>query len=326
MNSEPHHHRTSRPRGESIDVTEQSEQKVNKVFILTTATMFLEIAAGAIFGSMALLADGWHMFTHSAAFAITLFAYAYARKHKDNPAFAFGTGKVSALGGFASAVALAVVALFMIMESLERLVVPHDIQFNEAIGVAIIGLAVNLASVFLLHDHSHSHSHSHPHDHSNAHSHEHNHAHHHTHDHNLKAAYFHVLADTLTSILAIIALLAGKHMGWIWLDAVMGIVGAVVIARWAFNLVKESSGALLDRTPSNELFADIRERIAENQGDNLIDLRLWQITTNQTVAILYIQSETQTDPNFYKNLLSDLKLSHITVELHVSQPTPERIP
>ena len=208
------------------------------VLVLTAATMIAEIAAGTAFGSMALLADGWHMATHVAAFAITIFAYQYARNHKDNPQYAYGTGKVSVLGGFASAVALAVVALMMAIESIMRLIMPQNILFNEAIWVAIVGLIVNVVCVFMLHDHDHGHSHDH--------THEHEHSHHH--DHNLRAAYFHVLADTFTSILAIGALLFGKYFGWIWMDAVMGIVGAAVIAKWSYGLLSHSSRILLDQS------------------------------------------------------------------------------
>lgn len=194
----------------SID-TKSSEKKVNIVFAITTITMVIEIVAGTWFGSMALLADGWHMFTHSAAFAVSIFVYWYARKHQNDPAYSFGTGKVNTLGGFASAIALGTVALMMLIESITRLFSPQGIQFEEAIFVAIIGLIVNIVSAFLLHDDHHHdiHQHDHKHEHGS-----HNHKHHH--DHNLKAAYFHVLADTLTSLLAIVALVLGKYFNWIW--------------------------------------------------------------------------------------------------------------
>lgn len=315
-NALPPHHAESQIENH----TQHSEQKVSKVFILTTVTMFIEIIAGVVFGSMALLADGWHMFTHSAAFAIALFAYSYARKHKNNPGFAFGTGKVTSLGGFASAVALAVVALFMAMESVERLVVPHTIHFNEAIWVAILGLGVNVASVFLLHDHGHGHSHGHGHGHGH-HEHNHDHSNSHKNDHNLKAAYFHVLADTLTSVLAIVALVAGKHLGWVWMDALMGIVGAAVISKWAYNLLKESSGPLLDRTPSCDTADQIKALIEHNSTDKLIALRIWRVTANESGVIVTIASENQSDPNFYKQRFETLKLAHVTIELH---PLPKQ--
>jgi len=187
---------------------EKGEQRTQYVLILTAITMVVEIIAGSIYGSMALLADGWHMGTHVAAFMIALFAYRYARKHANNPAYAFGTGKVNVLGGFASAIALAVVALVMLIESLQRIVDPQTIHFNEAIFVASIGLFINVLSAFLLKD---DHTHSHHHDHE----------HHHHHDHNLRAAYLHVLADAMTSLLAIVALLSGKYLGRNWLDPLL---------------------------------------------------------------------------------------------------------
>jgi len=207
--------------------TDTQQSKVRAVFWLTTITMVAEIVAGTWFGSMALLADGWHMGTHSAAFAIALFAYYYANKHANNPRFSFGTGKVLYLGGFASAVALAVVALMMAIESTMRLIEPQTILFNQAIAVAILGLVVNIVSAVLLHAGSHAHHH----------------------DHTLKAASIHVLADTVTSLTAIIALVAGKFLGWVWMDALMGIVGSVIIARWAYGLLQQTSKPLLDENP-----------------------------------------------------------------------------
>jgi cation diffusion facilitator family transporter len=205
---------------------------VKIVFWLTTVIMVLEIGAGTWSGSMALLADGWHMGTHSAAFLIAIFAYSYAKKNSNNKLFSFGTGKVNYLGGFASAIALAIVALMMVVESMQRLVEPHHIQFNEAIIVALIGLAVNVISALILKDEHHCH-------HGESSNH---------HDHNMKAAYLHVLADTLTSVLAIIALLIGKYIGLVWLDPIMGVVGAIVIFHWSFGLIKESSAVLLDKS------------------------------------------------------------------------------
>lgn len=203
------------------------EKRTFYVLLLTVTTMVVEISAGIAYGSMALLADGLHMGTHAAAFCITLFAYRYAKHHQDDDRFSFGTGKVSVLGGYTSAIALGIVALLMFVESAFRLFNPETIRFNEAILVACIGLAVNLASMFLLGDHHHHDDHE---DH-----------HHHHHDHNLRAAYMHVLADTLTSLLAIVALFFGKLYGWNWLDAIMGMVGALVIGKWTFNLLKQTS-------------------------------------------------------------------------------------
>ena len=232
----------------------KGEKRTQYVLILTAITMVVEVVAGSVFGSMALLADGWHMGTHVAAFMIAVFAYRYARKHATNPTYAFGTGKVSVLGGFASAVALAVVALVMLFESLHRLVEPQVIQFNEAIAVACLGLFINVVSALLLKDNHHHH---------------HGHDHEHHHDHNLRAAYVHVLADALTSLLAIVALLSGKYFAWNWLDPVMGIVGAIIITRWSIALLKQTSPILLDGSIDAEYQSAIRERI-ETDSDNRI--------------------------------------------------------
>ena len=310
--------------------TQQQEKKVWTVFWLTTVVMVIEIVAGTWSGSMALLADGWHMGTHSAAFAITLFTYLYAKKHRANQAFSFGTGKVNYLGGFASAIALAIVALMMIIESTQRLMTPETIHFNEAIGVAILGLLVNVASVFVLHDHhGHSHDHSHGHDHSNGHSHSHQneHSHHgdanehvHTHsheDHNMKAAYFHVLADTLTSILAIFALLAGKYFGWIAMDALMGIVGAAVILRWAYGLIKESSEVLLDKSVSKSSIAAIANAIEQENSTTIHDIHVWKIATAHLAVILSVSAKNPLTSDEYKVILKQHlpQLSHISIEI-----------
>lgn len=215
-------------------IHKKGETRTKQVLVITALTMVAEIVAGSVFGSMALLADGWHMGTHAGAFAITIFAYHYSRKHSDNRDFTFGTGKVSVLGGFSSAIALAVIALFIGVESVERLIVPQEIRFNEAIAVAVLGLAVNLFCAYLLHG-NHTHEHGHGHDHT------------HHHDHNLRGAYLHVLADALTSVLAIFALSFGKLFGWQWLDPLMGIVGALVITRWSYGLLRDTSKILLDK-------------------------------------------------------------------------------
>lgn len=291
--------------------TQAAERKVNIVFALTTLTMLIEIVAGSWFGSMALLADGWHMFTHSAAFAISLFVYWYARKHQNNPAYSFGTGKVNALGGFASAVALGTVALMMLLESAERLFSPHDIRFQEAIVVAIIGLVVNIVSAVLLHDDHHHHGHSHAHNHT----HDHHHSHHH--DHNLKAAYFHVLADTLTSLLAIIALVAGMYFGWYWADALMGIIGAIVIARWALHLVKDSSALLLDKSPSTDTLDTIKSAIESPGTCKITDLHLWSLSDSHQACIVSVASSAPKHPDEYKALIkANATVAHLTVEVN----------
>jgi cation diffusion facilitator family transporter len=218
------------------DERKGAERRTWWVIGLTATMMTVEIAAGMIFGSMALLADGWHMGTHAAALGITVFAYVYARRHADNPRYSFGTGKVGALGGFASAVGLAVVALLVFGESVVRVASPVAIRFDEAIAVAVIGLVVNLASAFILRDH-HEHGHG---------AGEHDEHHHDHHDHNLRGAYLHVMADAMTSVLAIVALIAGRQLGWVWMDPAMGIVGSIVIARWSYGLLRDTSGVLLD--------------------------------------------------------------------------------
>ncbi len=286
-------------------INEKGEKRTLQVLILTASTMVVEIVAGSVYGSMALLADGWHMGTHVAAFMITIFAYRYARKNADNPAFAFGAGKVSVLGGFASAVALAVVALVMLVESVQRIFDPQAIQFNEAIAVAVLGLTVNLVSAWLLQDGHHGHAHHH------------DHAHHHHHDHNLRAAYLHVLADALTSLLAIIALLSGKYFGWNWLDPVMGIVGAAVITRWSYGLVRETGPVLLDGSIEEDYKHSIQETI-EAEGDNRVtDLHVWRLGPGHYSIILSLVTRQPRPPEHYKALLAEFEqLSHVTVEVN----------
>jgi len=288
----------------TIDTT-PAERRVNFVFLLTFLTMTVEIIAGLWSGSMALLADGWHMLTHCAAFAITLFSYRYARRHRNNPDFTFGTGKVTSLGGFASAVALAVVALMMAIESIERLFSPQSIRFGEAIMVATIGLVVNLISAVLLH---HEHGHEHGHGHEN---------HHHAHDHNLKAAYFHVLADTLTSVLAIIALFAGKYLNWIWMDALMGILGAVIILKWSYGLLKQSSDILLDKSDESCLATKIKEHLESTHQSRIVDICLWKTSPSHSAVIISLVTQDTYGPLYYRDLISNaFGINHITVEIH----------
>ncbi|MDT8281665.1 MAG: CDF family Co(II)/Ni(II) efflux transporter DmeF [Gammaproteobacteria bacterium] len=293
---------------------EKGEQRTQYVLILTAITMVVEIIAGSVYGSMALLADGWHMGTHVAAFLIAIFAYRYARKHANNPAYAFGTGKVNVLGGFASATALAVVAMVMLVESLQRIIEPQAIHFNQAIIVAGIGLSVNVISAFLLKDdHSHAHHHDHDHDHGD----------HHSHDHNLRAAYLHVLADAMTSVLAIVALVSGKYLGWNWLDPVMGIVGAIIITRWSYGLLQQTSPILLDASIEKDYQLAIKE-VIENDADNRIsDIHVWKVGANHYAAIIALVTHYPSSTEHYKKLLSDFhKLSHITIEVNESKDDP----
>lgn len=253
-----------------------ASRRVRWVLLLTLFTMVGEIVVGLWSGSMALLADGWHMGTHAAAFAVTLFAYHYAAKHTNNPAFIFGTGKVNDLGGFASAIALATVALMMVVESIERLFNATTIHYEQAMIAAAIGLVVNLLSVALLHQHDHEHHHDHDHEPLVGQS---EHGHNHHHDQNLRAAFFHVLADTLTSVLAIIALLTGKLIGWWWLDPLMGIVGAIVIAFWARSLIKSTASVLLDQQIQSQQ-ADVREwSMGGGKVARIIHLDRWPETS-----------------------------------------------
>lgn len=277
---------------------ERGERRTMYVLILTAITMVVEIVAGSVFGSMALLADGWHMATHVAAFLITIYAYRYARRHEKNAAYSFGTGKVSVLGGFASAVALTVVALVMLVESLHRLIDPQVIQFNAAIGVALIGLVINVISAFLLKD-------------------DHHHHHEHAHDHNLKAAYFHVLADALTSLLAIIALLAGKYFAWYWLDPMMGMVGAVIITRWSYGLVKQTSPILLDGSINEQYKLTVKECLEKDSDIRVSDLHIWKISPTHYAAIISLVTDHPQPNAYYKNLLLGFdKLAHVTVEVN----------
>lgn len=285
------------------------ERRTFYVLLLTLTAMFAEIVAGTIYGSMALLADGWHMGTHAAAFCITLFAYRYAKKHQNNDKFSFGTGKVSVLGGYTSAIALGIVAVLMFAESTHRLVNPQSIQFNEAILVAFIGLVVNLASMFLLGDHHHGHDH--------AHGHEHGHHHEHHHDHNLRAAYLHVLADTLTSVLAIVALLFGKFYGWNWLDALMGMVGAIVIAKWTLSLLSQTSPILLDENIDDNYRNAIIQELAPFA--EVTDLHMWKVSAHHYSAAIALNSKTDMTVNEYKQKLAGFnKIHHLTLEVHSS--------
>lgn len=279
------------------------EKRTFYVLLLTLTTMVVEITAGTVYGSMALLADGWHMGTHAAAFCITLFAYRYAKKHESSERFSFGTGKVSVLGGYTSAVSLGIVALLMFVESLERLFNPQAIQFNEAIIVACIGLVVNVVSMFLLGEHHHHHDHSHDHE-------------HHHHDHNLRAAYLHVLADTLTSLLAIVALIFAKFYGWNWLDAVMGMVGALVISKWTLNLLRQTSPILLDENINESYSQQIRAELAPFA--DVTDLHIWKVSGHHYSAAITLVSHSELSLDEYKQkLLKFDKINHLTLEVHL---------
>ena len=288
---------------------EQNEKNTQKVMGLTAVTMVVEIIAGIIFGSMALLADGWYMGTHVAAFLITLFAYRYSRKNADNPDFSFGPGKINVLGAFASAVALAVVALVMAVESVGRFFSPVEIHYGQSMLVAGLGLVVNVACAFLLHS-SHGHDH-----HGHGHSHDDHHHHHHV-DHNLKAAYFHVLADALTSVLAIVALAFGSLFGWWALDPVMGIVGALVITRWAWGLLKESSAILLDAGVGSELREKIKASVEADADNRVTDLHVWKVGPHHLSVIVTLVTHYPRPVEEYRKLLAGFEqIKHLTVEV-----------
>jgi cation diffusion facilitator family transporter len=283
---------------------ESNERRTWFVVALTAAMMVAEIAGGHLFGSMALVADGWHMSTHASALAIAALAYRFARRHAHDPRFAFGTGKLGELAAFSSAVILALVALVIGYESAIRLVNPVPIHFSEATVVAVVGLAVNLVSAWLLFSRDH---HAHPHDDVD---------HHHHHDSNLRAAYIHVLADALTSVLAIVALVAGSVFGWVWLDPVIGIVGALVIAQWSWGLVRNAGAVLVDAVPNRKLELTIRKRL-EVEGDRVSDLHLWRLGPGHYGLIVALVSDRPQPPAFYKKRLARLAgLSHVTVEVH----------
>ena len=297
------------------DQQRAGERRTLLVVALTAVMMVVEIAAGLIYGSMALLADGLHMGSHAAALGIAVFAYVISRRLARDRRFSFGVGKINSLAGFASAVMLLGFALVMVVESTDRLINPLPIAFDQALLVAILGLVVNGASAWIListpHDHGHSHDHNH-------HGHAHQHGHH---DHNLRAAYLHVLADALTSLLAIVALLAGKHMGAIWLDPVMGIVGAALVGRWSYGLIRDTSRVLLDSQAADHHVDALRESIEVNSLDRVTDLHVWSIGHGIFAAEIAIVSENPKSPIDYKSLIPpSLGIVHTTIEVHQSDP------
>ena len=302
------------------DVKRPGELRTMIVVLLTTATMFLEIIAGTVYGSMALLADGLHMASHATALLVSLMAYVYARRHAQDGRFSFGTGKVNSLAGFSGAILLALFAIMMAWESVERLFQPIPIAFNQALTVAVVGLLVNGLSVVVL-------GHSEDHDdasheecscdadaeRTDGHAHDHRAAHHH--DHNLRSAYLHVLADTLTSVLAIGALLAGKYLQWKWLDPAMGIVGAILVARWSVGLLKATGRVLLDAQASVRVRDGIRERV-RSLGGEVIDLHVWTIGPGVHAVICSVVADEPRSPDQYRSAVLDvLRAAHITIEV-----------
>lgn len=281
-----------------------AEKRTHTVIVLTAIMMVVEIVAGTIFHSMALLADGWHMSTHVAAFVLAALAYYVGRRHSKDARFTFGTGKVGVLGGFTSAIVLMGIALLMAAESIHRLISPVAIHFRDAIIIACVGLVVNVTCALILKDDPHPHNHTHG-------------THHH--DLNLRAAYLHVLADAITSVLAITALNLGYFFGWVWLDPVMGLVGMVVIVSWAWTLLRDTSSILLDRVPAHtDLPAVIHEGI-ENDGDSKIsDLHVWQVGVGKFAAIISLVAHHPKTPEEYRAALKmHEELVHVTVEVQL---------
>ncbi len=273
------------------------------VVALTAVMMVGEIVAGTIFNSMALLADGFHMATHAGALAVAAAAYGFARRHAEDRRFTFGTGKVGDLAGFASALVLAVVAIGIAIESIRRLIDPSPVAFNEATIVAVVGLVVNVVSALILAGGG-----------GDAHGHD-NHGHHHSghnHDNNMRSAVAHVMADALTSVLAIIALLAGSYLEWMWLDPVMGIVGAAVISIWAFNLLRDTAAVLLD-TSDPHIEAEIRECVETSGDARIVDLHVWQVGPGSHAAIVSVVGNV--DAETVRVRLNGVhELVHVTVE------------
>ncbi|HTE95585.1 MAG TPA: CDF family Co(II)/Ni(II) efflux transporter DmeF [Bradyrhizobium sp.] len=298
---------------------DRNERRTWFVVALTAVMMVGEIVAGSLFGSMALLADGWHMATHAAALGIAAAAYLFARQHARNSRFAFGTGKFGDLAAFSSAIILSLIAVQIFYESVIRLVHPVAIAYGEAIAVAALGLGVNLVSAWLLRD-SHDHDH-HGHGHSHGGSHDSSLGHRH-HDNNLRAAYIHVLADAATSVLAIAALVIAMYSQWVWADPAVGIIGSLVIASWAFGLIRDSGAVLLDVSVDKNLEAVIRDRL-ETRGDRVTDLHLWQVGPGRRAAVISVVSDHPLPSATYKRRLGGLRgLSHVTIEVELCPHPP----
>lgn len=302
---------------------DENQRRTLSVVILTVVMMVGEIIAGYVTGSMALLADGFHMATHAVALGVAAAAYAYARRHAANARYSFGTGKVGDLSGFASALVLGIIAIGIGVESVDRLIDPVAVDFGPATMVAVLGLLVNIASAFMLgagHSHGHSHGHGHDHGHHHHHAHDHGHAHGakgHK-DNNFRAAYVHVLADALTSVAAIVALLAGRFLGWVWMDPVIGIVGALVIAQWSWTLMRDTAAILLDETDPK--VAEEVRALVEGPGDATInDLHVWRVGPEHHAAIVDVTSETCCE-TLRARLAPVHEIAHLTVAVRPPAP------
>jgi cation diffusion facilitator family transporter len=314
----------------------RAERRTWAVIILCTLMMLAEIVGGALFGSLALIADGLHMSTHAGALMLAALAYTFARKYAFDHNFTFGTGKFGDLAGYSSAIVLAMIAMLIAYEAVLRFLDPVPIAFNEAIPIAALGLLVNIASAWLLagghhHDHGHSHGHGHahrdhPHDHDHDHGHDHDHAHHdhaphdhpdekHHRDNNMRAAVVHVMADAAVSVLVIVGLLLARAFGWLWMDPAAGLIGALVIASWSVGLIRDTGAILLDRVPDPGMAEKVKRAI-EGEGDRVTDLHLWRLGPGHLGAIVSIATSAQREPAHYRQRLAHFAdLSHVTVEV-----------
>jgi len=287
---------------------ERNERRTWTVIALCSVMMVAEILGGLLFGSIALVADGLHMSTHASALLLAALAYRFARRHVDDDRFSFGTGKFGDLAGFTSAIVLAMIALLIGYEAATRFIWPVPISFNEAIPIAALGLIVNVVSALLLsgghHDHAHADDHDHPHPHHAAHR-----------DNNLRAAVVHVLADGAVSIFVIFGLTLGRLFGWVWMDPAVGLLGAIVIAAWAYTLIRDTGAILLDMTPDRGMAERMRATI-ENDGDRLTDLHLWRLGPGHLGVIVSVATRKERGPDYYQALLGRFRaLSHVTVEV-----------
>ena len=294
-----------------------AQKKILIATILTAVMMILEILGGWIFNSMALLADGWHMSSHMLALGLAYFAYRMARQYASDSRFSFGTWKIEILAGYSSAILLMVVALLMGIQSIERLFNPVTIHFNEAITIAVVGLVINLVCAWLLHDGGHEHHHHHSHDHHQD-DHQHTHDHHHHHDLNQKAAFLHVVADAVTSVLAIIALFAAKYFSWNFLDALLGIIGALLVAKWSWGLIQETGKTLLDAEMGHPVVQEIKDVIAQLLHVEITDLHVWKVGKGKFSCILGLETSiADLTPDQVKRELSiHEEIVHASVEIH----------
>jgi cation diffusion facilitator family transporter len=304
---------------------DRAERRTWAVIVLCTIMMVAEIVGGALFGSLALIADGLHMSTHAGALLLAAAAYTLARKYANDRSFTFGTGKFGDLAGYSSAIVLAMIALLIGYEAISRLLQPVAISFNEAIPIAVLGLVVNLASAWLLsggdrHAHGHDHAHHHSHEHDDDHGHGHAHGAHHR-DNNMRAAVIHVMADAAVSVLVIVGLLLARTFGWLWMDPVAGLIGALVIANWSLGLLRETGSILLDRTPDPRMAEKVR-MIIEAEGDRVTDLHLWRLGPGHLGAIVSVATTAGREAAHYRHRLAAFAdLSHVTVEVQHPRST-----